>query len=168
MLIREARPSDAAALDRIYNHYVIETAITFDVEPWPEGRRAAWLAERVANDDRVLVATEDEVVLGFAWSGPFRPKPAYRSTAEVSFYLSHAAVGRGTGSRLVSALLDELPRLGKHLAVAGTTVPNPASRALLVRHGFRSVGTFHQVGHKLGRYWDVEWFERPLTEGPLT
>ena len=161
-LIREARPSDAPALDGIYNHFVTETAITFDVDPWPAGRRAAWLAERVENEDRVLVATEDEVVIGFAWSGTFRPKPAYRSTAEVSFYLSPHAAGRGTGSRLLSALLDELPRLGKHFAVAGTTVPNPASRALLLRHGFRSVGIFHEVGHKLGRYWDVEWFERPL------
>src|SRR5262245_30914111 len=148
MRIREARPSDAPTLDAIYNHYVTETAITFDVEPWPQGRRVAWLAERVVNDDRVFVATEDEVVLGFAWSGPFRPKPAYRSTKEVSFYLAPDAVGRGTGSLLLSALLDELPRLGAHLAVAGTTVPNPASRALLVRHGFRSVGLFHQVGHK--------------------
>ena len=158
--IRPALATDAAALDRIYDHYVTETAITFDVEPWPHGKRTAWLEERAAANDRVLVATQDEVVIGFAWTGPFRPKAAYGTTAELSIYLAPGETGRGTGSRLFGALLAELPRMNKRLAVGGVTMPNPASRALFRRHAFRSVGVLHEVGHKLGRYWDVEWFER--------
>lgn len=160
--IREAHAGDAPALDGIYDHYVEHTAVTFDVDPWPVGRRAAWLEERRAAGDPVRVATVDGRVAGFAWSAPFRPKAAYHTTAEVSFYLAPDAVGRGIGTQLLCSVLAELARMGKHLAVAGVTMPNPASRALLLRQGFRSVGTLHEVGEKLGRYWDVEWFERSV------
>jgi phosphinothricin acetyltransferase len=160
--VRPAVAADMPALDEIYDHYIATTAITFDLDPWPPGRRAAWFAEREQNRDLVLVAERDGRTAGFAWTSQFRPKAAYQTTAELSFYLAPEACGRGIGSALLTALLTPLPALGKHLAVAGVTLPNPASRALLLRHAFTSVGILHEVGHKLDRYWDVEWFERRL------
>ena len=111
-------------------------------------------------EDAAMLDRVEERVIGLAWTGPFRTKAAYATTAEVSIYLAPSAVGRGVGTRLFGALLAELPCMGKHLAVGGVTLPNPGSCALFARHGFRSVGVFHEVGEKLGRYWDVEWFGR--------
>ena len=161
--IRDATERDMEALDAIYAHYIRETPITFDLETWPPGKRAQWLAERHEQRDVVLVAELDGRAAGFAWSAQFRPKAAYRTTAEVSFYCAPDACGRGLGTALLSPLLARLAALGRHRAVAGVTLPNPASRALLTRHAFTSVGVLHEVGFKLDRYWDVEWFERPLT-----
>jgi len=161
-LVRRATHDDMPALDAIYAHYVATTGVTFDVEPWPAGKRSAWLAEREASGDVVLAAEVSGRAAGFAWTSPFRPKAAYGTTAELSVYLAHEACGRGLGTLLMGALVAELPRMGKRLAVGGVALPNPASRALLVRHGFRSVGVLHEVGFKLDRFWDVEWFERQV------
>jgi phosphinothricin acetyltransferase len=165
-IIRPAIPSDMPALDAIYDHYIATTAITFDIEPWPPGRRSAWLAERAENRDLVLAAELDGRPTGFGWTSPFRTKPAYRTTAELSVYLAPDARGLGLGTSLIAELLAALPSLGKHVAVAGVALPNPASRALFLRHGFTSTGVLHEVGFKLGRFWDVEWFERILAPCP--
>jgi phosphinothricin acetyltransferase len=165
MHIREASRNDAALLNATYNHYVRDSAATFDVDPWSLADRQRWLDERLAAGERVLAAEDATGVVGFAWSGLYRGKAAYRTSAEVSVYLEPDACGRGVGSRLLTELLSELSRRGRHLALAAVALPHPASRALVLRHGFRSVGVMHEVGYKLGRFWDVEWFERAL--GPI-
>lgn len=159
-LIRPATHGDMGSLNAIYNHYITTSAITFDVEPWTQEQRAAWLDQRIGSGERVLAAELDGRAIGFGWTGPFRPKAAYRTTAELSVYLHADACGRGVGSALLEALLAELRQMDRHVALGGLTIPNPASRAMLVRHGFTSVGVLREVGFKLGRFWDVEWLER--------
>lgn len=161
--VRPATERDLAAINEIYNHYVLHTAITFDVEPWSLERRRAWLAERgVAGAHRALVAEAEGRVAGFASSGRFRPKPAYATSVETSVYVAPGLEGRGLGSALYAALFDALRGEAVHRAIAGVTLPNPASLALHARFGFRPVGTMHEVGRKLGRYWSVQWFEKEL------
>jgi phosphinothricin acetyltransferase len=108
------------------------------------------------------VAEEAGRVVGYACSVRFRPKSAYSTSVETSVYLDPDLKGRGIGARLYATLFDRLRGEDLHRAYAGVTRPNPASVALHLRFGFRSVGIYREVGRKLGRYWDVEWFEKPL------
>ena len=162
LTIREARLSDAPALNEIYNWYVANSAATFDLEPMSAERRRAWLDEHPGGPHRVLVALEAERVVGFASSGRFRPRPAYEPTVETSVYVSNTRLGEGIGGRLYEALFDRLAVEELHRACAGISLPNPASEALHVRFGFRPVGRFTEQGFKFGRYWDVGWFEKSL------
>jgi phosphinothricin acetyltransferase len=114
----------------------------------------------------VALGAGDEV-LGYAKCGTHRSRPAYDTTCETSVYVSADAQGQGVGGALYDDLLGRLERLpGLQLAVAGMTEPNEASRRLHESRGFTFVGTFHGIGTKLGRSWDVSWFERQLGGAP--
>jgi phosphinothricin acetyltransferase len=162
--MRSASPDDLPALTAIYNHYVINTAITFDLQPFePEGRRAWFEAHSSSGPHRLVVAVDDfDSILGYATTSRWRPKAAYDTTVESTVYCRSDVVGRGVGRALYSALFDALAAEDIHRIVAGISQPNPASVALHARLGFRQVGVFSNVGRKFGKYWDVAWFERPL------
>ena len=161
--IRPANRSDLPCLTEIYNHYVIHTPVTFDVEPYTVERRAAWF-EQFANAGRyrLLVAEDNGTVVGYTSTSRFRPKPAYATTVETSVYCSPETLGQRIGSQLYAALFETIAGEDIHRIVAGYTLPNPASAALHERFGFRTVGVFRENGRKFGRYWDVCWMERPL------
>ena len=95
-------------------------------------------------------------------SGTFKVKPAYDTTVETSVYVHSGHRGAGVGDALYAGLFERLDATPLRLAVAGLTQPNEPSDRLHRRHGFTEVGTFHGVGVKLGRAWDVLWLERPL------
>lgn len=161
--IRRGLPGDLPELIGLYNHYVRETSITFDLEPVAAADRRAWLegfAERGRH--QLFVAEREGRIAGYAYSHPFRHKAAYDTSVESTIYLDSAAVGVGIGRRLYGALFDVLVDEDVHRALAGITLPNPASVALHRRLGFESVGVFREVGYKFGRYWDVEWFEKAM------
>ena len=161
--IRAATRADLPRLTEIYNHYVTHTPITFDVEPYTPERRSAWFEQfSPGGRYRLLVAGENGEVVGYAGTTRFRPKAAYDTTVETSIYCAPNAVGKGIGSRLYSALFETIAGEDIHRVVAGYTLPNPASAALHERFGFKTIGVFHENGHKFGRYWDVAWLERPL------
>jgi phosphinothricin acetyltransferase len=162
--MRPAVLADLPALTAIYNHYIVNSAITFDLQPFePEGRRA-WFDEHSSTGrHRLLVAAQpDGSLLGYATTSRWRPKAAYDTTVESSVYCRPDVVGRGIGSALYAALFDALAAEDIHRIVAGISQPNPASVALHRRVGFRQVGVFSHVGRKFGQYWDVAWFERPM------
>jgi len=163
LLIRPAKIDDLPRLTSIYNHYVVNTPITFDLEPYTVERRAAWFEQFAATGrHRLLVAETEGLVIGYAGTTRFRVKPAYDTTVETTIYLSSEAAGKGAGSRLYSALFDALASEDIHRIVAGYAIPNPASKALHEKFGFKLVGIFRENGRKFGRYWDVAWSERPL------
>lgn len=156
--------ADLEPVHAIYNHYVLTSAATFDLEPASMGVRREWFGHYAGTGPhRLFVATERDAVLGYATSGRVRPKPAYVTSAETSIYVAPDATGRGVGTALYGALFDALKGEDVHRAYAGITViPNPASVALHERFGFRLAGTFREQGRKFGRYWDVEWYEKEL------
>jgi phosphinothricin acetyltransferase len=164
--IRPAVLSDLPALTDIYNHYVVNTTITFDLAPFEPDSRRAWFDDHApAGRHRLLVAVDAAdaaIVLGYASTSRWRPKAAYETTVESSVYCRVDAVGRRIGTRLYEALFESIAGEDVHRIVAGVSLPNPASVALHERLGFRPVGVFEKVGRKFGRYWDVAWFQRPL------
>ena len=162
--VRPAVLDDLPALTAIYNHYIVNTTITFDLQPFaPEGRRA-WFDEHAAvGRHRLLVAADaDGTVAGYATTSRWRPKAAYDTTVESSVYCRPDARGRGVGTQLYAALFEALAVEDIHRVVAGIGQPNPASVALHQRFGFKPVGVFSSVGRKFGQYWDVAWFERAM------
>jgi phosphinothricin acetyltransferase len=125
-----------------------------------EGRRPWFLGFAAPGPHRLLVAEQGDRVVGYASSREFRAKPAYRTSVETTVYLDPACVGRGVGRRLYGDLLELLRREpAVHRAYGGIALPNERSIALHEVLGFRPVGSFREVGFKLGRYWDVCWYE---------
>jgi phosphinothricin acetyltransferase len=162
MRIERATSEHAEAIAAVYDEAARTTPATFDLE----GHPPQWWADAIAADDypfRVALDAGGEL-LGFARAGLHKVKPAYSTTCETSVYVAQSARGRGAGRALYDALLEDLEAAPDLLlAVGGITEPNPASVALHLACGFTPVGTFHDVGRKLGRTWDVTWYERPLT-----
>ena len=163
-VVRAARPGDAPGVIGLYNHYVEHTPITFHVEPLRVEPPDPWIEVfSGAGRYRLFVAEADGRMVGFAGSRPFRPKPAYDTTAETMVYLAPEAKGQGLGTQLYAALFQALAGEDLHRAVAGITLPNDASRALHRRFGFSEVGVFREVGRKFDRFWDVLWMEKALS-----
>ena len=161
--IRPAIHADLPRLTEIYNHYVIHTPITFDLEPYTVERRAAWFEQFAPSGRyRLLVAEEGGLIVGYAGTTRFRVKPAYDTTVETTVYSSPETLGKGIGRKLYAALFEALADENIHRIVGGYTLPNSASARLHEVFGFKRVGIFSEVGFKFGKYWDVAWTERPL------
>ena len=160
--VRNAVAADLPALTAIYNHYIVHTPITFDVQTYQPEQRRPWFDDHAPTGrHRLLVTEEHGEVVGYATTSRWRPKAAYDTTVESSVYVRPDAVGRGTGRALYAALFDAVAREDVHTIVAGIALPNAASMALHERFGFRQVGIFREVGKKFGQFWDVAWFQRP-------
>jgi phosphinothricin acetyltransferase len=162
--IRRAERSDLARLAEIYNYYVNNTPITFDLEPVTIEDRAAWL-EHHSNGARyqLFVADEAGCVLGWAGTGRFRDRAAYDTSVETTIYCAPEATGRGIGSTMYHVLFEAIRNEDINRVLAGITIPNEASVRLHKRFGFKPIGTFSEVGRKFGKYWDVLWMQRPLS-----
>ena len=162
-IIRPAAKTDLATLTSIYNHYVLTSAVTFDLEPLTADQRLPWFQEhRNSGRHRLLVADEEGLVIAYASTSRFRERAAYDTTVEASIYCAPEAVGRGIGGALYRALFEAIAKEDINRIVAEITLPNAASVALHHSFGFVPVGIFTQAGRKFDRYWDVAWFERRL------
>ena len=161
--VRPAVEDDLAPLTDIYNHYVLHTAITFDLVPFaPEERRPWFDAHASDGRYRLIVAEDAGEIVGYATTSRWRPKPAYDTTVESTVYCRHDSMSRGIGPLLYRSLFALLEREDVHQIVAGVALPNEPSVRMHERLGFKPVGVFSQVGRKFDRFWDVAWFERPL------
>ena len=94
----------------------------------------------------------------------YRPRAAYEPSVETSVYVAPSHIGQGLGSVLYRALLAQLEHEDVHRAYAGIAMPNLASVRLHERCGYRRAGYYTEQGRKLGRYWDVAWYERAFPE----
>ena len=163
MDIRPCEAHDLEQLNEIYNHYVRETPITFDIEEVTMDVRREWFTHYSTEGRyRLFVAVDDSTVLGYAMSSQLQPRRAYETSVTTSVYCRPDATGRGIGSQLYHRVFDALAHEDVHRAYGGITVPNAASFGLHQRFGFRQVAYFTEQGRKFGKYWDVAWFEKEL------
>lgn len=161
--IRRAEQADLPALLDIYNHYVVHTPITFDLEPRTLAQRQEWFDGFGTNGRyQCFVAVRDGRAIGWACSARFKEKAAYDTSVETSVYIAPDATGRGIGRKLYSALFDHLSDKDIHRAFGGITMPNEASVGLHKAFGFEHVGTYAEIGRKFGKYWDVALFLRRM------
>lgn len=163
VLVRGAESGDLPALTDLYNHYVKSSPATFDLEPASLASRRLWMTRYAnAGPHRLFVAIDQGALAGYATSGKLREKPGYLTSVETTVYVSPESHARGIGTSLYTALFAALAGEDLHRAYAVIVLPNPASIALHARFGFVPVGIFREAGRKFGRYWDTQWFERPL------
>lgn len=162
-LIRPSQDGDIAAITAIYAHHVLHGTGTFEIDPPTETDMAQRRVDVLARGLPWLVAERDGQVLGFAYANWFKPRPAYRFTAEDSIYVADTARGCGVGRELLQALVDQAQAQGlrKLVAVIGDSA-NAGSIGLHRALGFTDVGVLRAMGWKHGAWRDIVLMEKPL------
>lgn len=167
--VRPATPADIPGITRVYAQAVSEGTATFELDPPSEAEMAQRMTGLLKEDFPYIVATSGSEVLGYAYAGPYRLRPAYRFSVEDSIYLAPQAQRRGIGRRLLDELVRQSEQRGfrQMLAVIGDS-DNAGSIALHRAAGFTMVGTFENVGFKFGRWLDSVMMQRALGPGAST
>lgn len=166
IFVRPAQRRDLEAITALYNHFVENTAVTFDVGAFTAEAREPWFAQFAEDGPHQLFVAECEgAFAGYAGSMAFKAKKAYSTSVETTIYVRPDAGGKGVGGALYTRLFTALAGEDVHRAYAGIALPNEASIRFHDRFDFREVGTFREVGRKFGRYHDVMWLEKPLSQG---
>ena len=167
--IRDSHDSDLPAITAIYAHHVLHGTGTFEIDPPSLADMTTRRADVLGRALPWLVAEQDGQVLGFAYANWFKPRPAYRFSAEDSIYIADAARGKGVGRLLLQALVDECERRGvrKLLAVIGDSA-NAGSIGVHRTLGFTDVGVMRSVGWKFGAWRDIVLMEKTLGAGDTT
>jgi phosphinothricin acetyltransferase len=161
-MIRTVTPEDAPSIASLYNHYVLNTAISFETDAVSPNEMASRIREVTAAGLPWLVAEFNDRVVGYAYASKWKGRCAYRFSVESSVYVDAEHTGKGIGSALYDALLDRL-RSGKtHVVIGGIALPNEGSVALHERFGFRKVAHFSEVGYKFERWIDVGYWQATL------
>lgn len=167
--IRPSREDDIPAIAAIYAHHVLHGTGTFETEPPSPTEMAARRADVLGKGLPYLVAEREGELLGFAYCNWFKPRPAYRYSAEDSIYLAEAARGQGLGARLLAALTEAAEAAGvrKLIAVIGDSA-NAGSIGVHRGQGFTQVGVLKDCGWKFGQWRDVVLMEKSIGEGSST
>jgi L-amino acid N-acyltransferase YncA len=165
-VIRDVRGGDIAAITRIYADAVIHGTASFELEPPDEAEMARRQRALLANGYPYLVAEIGSIVAGYAYSGPYRARPAYNWCVENSIYVVPEYHRRGVGKRLMLRLIEETERRGfrQMIAVIGDSAQT-ASIALHAATGFDMIGTLRSVGFKHGKWLDTVLMQRALGPG---
>jgi L-amino acid N-acyltransferase YncA len=155
MMIRDAAATDILAVTEIYNSVLRTTTAIYNDTPVTVDDRLAYWQGRVAQGYPLIVAVEEERVLGYATFGDFRSWPGYRFTVEGTIHIAEGVRGQGIGTQLLHELIARARGLGKHVMVAGVDSGNVASLRFLTRFGFKEAGCLREVGFKFDRYLDL-------------
>lgn len=168
--IRAATPEDAATIAAIYAPFVLSGTVSFESEA-PDTRQ---MRHRMAASEGLypwLVATSgtegDAAVVGYAYAGRFRDRPAYRYAVETSIYMSGSVQGQGVGRLLYEALVDTLRAQGFTQAIGVIALPNDKSITLHEAVGFRRAGLYREIGYKQGRWIDVGFWQCELNDSAV-
>jgi L-amino acid N-acyltransferase YncA len=164
--IRPAIDADIGAITTIYAHHVLHGTGTFETTPPNEDDMAGRRRDVLTKSLPYLVIEDASGVLGFAYCNWFKPRPAYRFSAEDSIYLAPQAQGKGLGRLLLTELMAQAERAGvrKLIAVIGDSA-NTGSIGLHQACGFTQVGILSACGWKFDRWLDVVLMERSVGSG---
>lgn len=159
--VRAATESDLAAINEIYNHYVLHSTCTYQDEPETLEERGCWFSHHGAKHP-IIVAVDNACVVGWGSLSAYHPRSAYRHTVENSIYVHHQYQRRGIGSLLLEELIVRARRLGHRAIIAGIDAEQTASIALHAKFQFEKVGHLREVGFKFDRWLDVLYMELNL------
>ena len=167
--IRSATEADLPFVTGIYTHAVLHGTATFELIPPDLAEMTRRFRALMDGGFPYLVASLDGRVVGYAYAGPYRPRPAYRFTVENSVYLDPSIHRRGIGLGLMQRLIAECEARGyrQMIAVIGDSA-NAGSIGVHTKTGFTMIGTHPNVGLKFGRWLDTAMMQRPLGEGAAT
>jgi L-amino acid N-acyltransferase YncA len=167
--IRPAVSADLPVITRIYEHAVLHGTATFELTPPNLAEMTRRFDALIGGNFPYFVAMLDGRLVGYAYAGPYRPRPAYRFTVENSVYLEPAIHRRGIGLQLMNRLIAECTTRGfrQMIAVIGDSA-NAGSVGVHTRCGFQMIGTHPNVGLKFGRWLDTVMMQLPLGDGAAT
>ena len=165
-IIRPSHPDDIAQITAIYRHHVLHGTGSFETEPPSDQDMAQRRDDVLSKGLPYLVAAEGDRVLGYAYCNWFKPRPAYRFSAEDSIYIAPDAAGNGLGRALMAELMGQAERAGvrKLIAVIGDSA-NAGSIGVHRSAGFRHIGILEAAGWKFDRWLDVVLMDRSLGMG---
>lgn len=162
MKVRHVEPADAAGVAEIYNHYILNSRATFELDPITNLEMRSRIEESVSNGYPFLICDDEGEVSGYTYARQFRPRPAYKHSLETSVYVKPGFDGRGIGTQLYTALFEEIRRGDFHSVIAGISLPNESSVRLHEKFGFEKVAHFREVGFKFGKWVDVGYWQQIL------
>jgi phosphinothricin acetyltransferase len=157
-MIRKASPEDAEQLVEIYNYYVETSTVTFE-ETFVSTSEFAKRIVEVLEKFPYFVYEEEGKILGYAYTGVFRTRIAYRFSSEASVYVHKDHFKKGIATKLYAVLLDEMKAIGLKSALGGITLPNKGSVVLHEKFGFKKVAHFEKVGYKFDQWLDVGFWQ---------
>lgn len=171
LTVRDAMPGDLAAITDIYAHAVLHGTASYEYDPPSlDEMTARYNALMVANYPYIVATDEHDTLLGYAYAGAFRTRPAYRFIVEDSIYIAPQAQGRGLGRLLLEELIRRCEASGYRqiIAVIGDAGINQASAKLHASLGFTPSGRITGSGYKHGRWCDTLLMQLPLNGGNTT
>ena len=157
--IRPAQARDAEAIAKIYNHYVLNTMITFAAVVVSVDERAKRINDIVATDLPWLVAEENGRIVGYAYASKWKARAAYRYTLESTVYLAPDQVTKGVGTKLYDELFAQLRKKSIHVVMGVIALPNESSVILHEKFGMHKAAHFSEVGYKFNRWLDVGYWQ---------
>ena len=163
IVIRPATLEDAEAILGIYEFYIRNTTITFEIEV-PTIAAFRERMDKIMAQFPWLVCEVDGEVAGYAYASKHGERAAYRWSADLSVYLHEKFHRRGIASRLYDEVIKLLQKQGYCTVYAGVSTPNPRSEGFHAAYGFRCLGEFKNVGYKMGQWLGVAWYELPIAE----
>jgi L-amino acid N-acyltransferase YncA len=158
-LIDDASRGDLPLILAIYNEVIRNTTAVYSDEEFSAARGATWFDAKAANGLPLIVARDASGIAGFGTFGEFRVWPCYRHSVEHSVHVREDRRGQGIGRVLVTELLARAAAMRKHVMIAGIDADNAVSIGLHRSLGFASVGHFHEVGFKFGRWLDLVFMQ---------
>lgn len=169
-LLRPTEEGDIPAIAAIYADAVVTGTASYELEPPGLEEMVRRWRELVSKGFPHIVAARESAVLGYAYAGPYRPRPAYRFSVEDSIYIAPAAQRMGIGRALLGRLIEVCEAKGfrQMIAVIGGGTEHPASVTLHARLGFRQIGVIEGSGFKHGRWLDTVLMQRALGAGKAT
>lgn len=162
VVIRDVNPADSTEIAEIYNHYILNSIITFEEDVVSPQVMAERFEEVLQSSLPWLIAELDGTVAGYCYATKWKGRCAYRYSVEITVYLHPEKTGLGLGHKLYSALMERLRGLGIRTVIGGIALPNDASIALHEKIGMQKVAHFREVGFKFGRWIDVGYWQMNL------
>ena len=163
-MIRKAKKEDMVAISEIYNHYVETSIATFDTKPSPPQKFILKYANILEHNLPWLVAEHFGEVVGYCYATPWKERPAYQYSVEISVYVAPQAARQGWASKLYHELFEQLSDTSIHAVMAGISLPNDASVRLHEGFGMSKVAHFEQVGFKFSEWVDVGYWQKILPQ----
>jgi L-amino acid N-acyltransferase len=162
--IDHASRGDLPQILAIYNEVIRNSTAVYSEEEFTPARGATWFDNKQGQGFPLVVARNASGVTGFATFGDFRAWPCYRHSVEHGVHVRADCRGTGIGRALVIELMRRAANMGKHVMIAGIDADNAVSIGLHRSLGFNSVGHFHEVGFKFGRWLDLVFMQRILLQ----
>ena len=157
-MIRRVKLEDANKIVEIYNHYILNSTVTFEETPIDVLEIKNRIQSITPNFPWIVYESEGQI-LGYAYANKWKPRHAYKNTVESTIYLKRNETKRGIGSILLGELIKLLADMNFHAVIGGIALPNKPSVRLHEKLGFEKAAHFKEIGFKFEKWIDVEYWE---------